>query len=92
LACDIGVKKNPSDERGPKARTEIRQPKIAMMAGVRQDILCEDILCEDIVCEDIVCEGIPGECIPGGDIAGRMGSVADIIVLLLDPAAPATHM
>src|SRR5215813_8060196 len=35
FSCDIGVRKNPSDERGPNDRTEIRQPQIAMTATLR---------------------------------------------------------
>ena len=36
-ALDIGVRKKPSPERGPKPRTPIRQPQTRMTAGVRQD-------------------------------------------------------
>src|SRR5262245_13361584 len=57
LACDIGVKKNPSAERGPNDSTETRQPQIATAARACQDI------------------------------AGRIRSVMDILVLLLGPAA-----
>src|SRR5262245_58885659 len=35
LACDIGVRKNPSAERGPNDTTEIRQPQIATSATLR---------------------------------------------------------
>src|SRR2546421_6244257 len=38
FAWDSGVKKKPSEERGPKLSTEIRQPHRMMTAGVRQDI------------------------------------------------------
>src|SRR5258707_159793 len=37
FACDIGVRKNPSDERGPKVRTEIVHPHNAMMMGRRHE-------------------------------------------------------
>jgi hypothetical protein len=36
LAADIGAKKKPSDERGPKDISEIRQPKPMISDGVRQ--------------------------------------------------------
>src|SRR3954468_18569511 len=36
LACDRGVRKKPSAERGPNAAVETRQPQIAITAGVRQ--------------------------------------------------------
>src|SRR5215470_1428142 len=35
LACDIGVRKNPSAERGPNDTIEIRQPQIATSATLR---------------------------------------------------------
>jgi len=38
LAADIGVRKNPSEERGPKDISEIRQPKPMMRIGVRQEL------------------------------------------------------
>ncbi len=37
FACDSGVRKKPSDERGPKVRTEIAQPHRARMIGVRHE-------------------------------------------------------
>jgi hypothetical protein len=39
LACDIGVRKKPSAERGPNAITEIKQPHMMMTSGVRQPAL-----------------------------------------------------
>ena len=36
LACDIGVRKKPSAERGPKPISAIRQPQMTMTSGVRQ--------------------------------------------------------
>src|SRR5262245_12527985 len=36
FACDRGVRKKPSAERGPNATIETRQPQIAITAGVRQ--------------------------------------------------------
>jgi hypothetical protein len=36
LACDNGVRKNPSDDRGPKLIMEIRQPQMITTMGVRQ--------------------------------------------------------
>src|SRR5215470_16767276 len=36
FACDSGVRKKPSAERGPNATMETRQPQIAITAGVRQ--------------------------------------------------------
>src|SRR5215813_1927763 len=36
FACDSGVRKKPSAERGPNAAMETRQPQIAITAGVRQ--------------------------------------------------------
>ena len=36
LACDIGVRKKPSEERGPKLIIAIRQPQITITKGVRQ--------------------------------------------------------
>jgi hypothetical protein len=35
LVCDIGLRKNPSDERGPKLISAIRQPHTMMTSGVR---------------------------------------------------------
>src|SRR4249920_1338326 len=34
-SCDIGVRKKPSEERGPKAIIAIRQPQATTTAGVR---------------------------------------------------------
>jgi len=39
LACDIGVRKNPSVARGPKLIMEMRQPHTTITAGVRQPIV-----------------------------------------------------
>ena len=36
FAADIGVRKKPKAERGPKPISEIRQPHTMMTAGVRQ--------------------------------------------------------
>src|SRR5215467_14646050 len=36
LSLDIGVRKKPSAERGPKPMSEIRQPQTRITAGVRQ--------------------------------------------------------
>jgi hypothetical protein len=36
LATDIGVRKKPSEERGPNDISEIRQPKPMISNGVRQ--------------------------------------------------------
>src|SRR5882672_1473192 len=36
FACDSGVRKKPSAERGPNATVETRQPQITITAGVRQ--------------------------------------------------------
>ena len=36
LACDIGVRKKPSEERGPKLIIAIRQPQMITTKGVRQ--------------------------------------------------------
>ena len=35
LACDMGVRKKPSEERGPKLKSAIRQPHTTTTAGVR---------------------------------------------------------
>src|SRR5436309_14599393 len=35
FASDQGLRKNPSEERGPKVRTAIRQPQITITVGVR---------------------------------------------------------
>src|SRR5262249_20050169 len=35
-ALDIGVRKKPKEERGPKVRMAIRQPQTRMTVGVRQ--------------------------------------------------------
>jgi hypothetical protein len=35
-SCDIGVRKNPSADLGPKASIAIRQPHMTMTVGVRQ--------------------------------------------------------
>ncbi len=35
-SCDIGVRKKPSDERGPNAIIAMRQPQITTTIGVRQ--------------------------------------------------------
>src|SRR5215475_773510 len=39
LACDIGVRKNPSVARGPKLIMEMRQPHTTITTGVRQPIV-----------------------------------------------------
>jgi len=39
LALDIGVRKKPSDERGPKLTSETKQPHSTMRAGTRQVIV-----------------------------------------------------
>jgi hypothetical protein len=39
LAWDIGVRKKPSDARGPKLNSEIIQPHATITAGVRQPML-----------------------------------------------------
>ena len=39
LAWDIGVRKKPSDARGPKLNNEIIQPHATITAGVRQPML-----------------------------------------------------
>jgi hypothetical protein len=39
LAWDIGVRKKPSDARGPKLNSEIMQPHATITAGVRQPML-----------------------------------------------------
>jgi hypothetical protein len=39
LACDIGVRKKPKLDRGPKPSSAIRQPANRMTAGVRQPIV-----------------------------------------------------
>jgi hypothetical protein len=36
LVCDSGVRKKPSEERGPKLIIAIRQPAVTIIAGVRQ--------------------------------------------------------
>ena len=38
FAFDIGVRKNPNDERGPKLSIAISEPQMRMMAGVRQPV------------------------------------------------------
>jgi hypothetical protein len=38
LVCDSGVRKKPSDERGPKLIIAIRQPHATTTVGVRQSI------------------------------------------------------
>jgi hypothetical protein len=35
-ACDIGVRKKPSEERGPKPNSPTRQPQTIITSGVRQ--------------------------------------------------------
>src|SRR5262249_12612026 len=39
LACDIGVRKNPSVARGPKLIMEARQPHTTITTGVRHPIV-----------------------------------------------------
>ena len=39
LACDMGVRKNPSVARGPKLIMEMRQPHTTITSGVRQPIV-----------------------------------------------------
>src|SRR5437660_941500 len=39
LACDIGVRKNPSVARGPKLIMETRQPHSTITTGVRHPIV-----------------------------------------------------
>jgi hypothetical protein len=39
LSWDIGVRKKPSDARGPKLNSEIMQPHATITAGVRQPML-----------------------------------------------------
>src|SRR3974390_3115317 len=48
---DIGVRKNPSDERGPKLISAIAQPHATMTAGVRQPTVDAEVpvtACVDI--------------------------------------------
>jgi hypothetical protein len=39
FAADMGVRKKPKEERGPKPINEIRQPQTMITAGVRQPIV-----------------------------------------------------
>src|SRR5215475_14597027 len=49
LACDIGVRKKPSVARGPKLRSEIRQPHSTITAGVRQpSVERREVVCDEI--------------------------------------------
>ena len=41
LSWDIGVRKKPSDARGPKLNSEIMQPHATITAGVRQPMLVD---------------------------------------------------
>ena len=49
-SCDIGVRKKPSEERGPKAIIAIKQPQVTTTAGVRQPIAVgrSVVACTDI--------------------------------------------
>src|SRR5262249_56330384 len=80
-ACDIGVRKKPSAERGPNASAEIRQPQIAITTGVRQVITREDIRRvgtgpEDVAGEEAAAAGVHVAT------AGRADCSIDIRILL----------
>jgi hypothetical protein len=48
LARDSGVRKRPSEDRGPKVRMAMRQPKTMMTAGVRQPMRAAEVAIEVI--------------------------------------------
>ena len=50
LALDSGVRKKPSDERGPKLMTAITQPQAIRTAGVRQPTSLAGAVAVDIGC------------------------------------------
>src|SRR5262245_10646420 len=85
LACDIGVRKNPSDERGPNARADTRQPQSAMTSGARQLASGDDMRRGGCGRTDVGCAETGGDdaaCEAGASGAGRSNSWIDIRVLL----------
>ena len=50
FSCDIGVRKKPSEDRGPKAIIAIKQPLITTTMGVRHpmDVSLSVVACMDI--------------------------------------------
>src|SRR6266849_7292130 len=53
FSADIGVRKKPSEERGPNDRIAIRQPHMMIMPGVRQ-------LMRDVAASRVVMDEVPG--------------------------------
>src|SRR5258707_10603103 len=49
-SCDIGVRKKPNEDRGPKATIAIKQPQITTTMGVRQPMAAglSVVACMDI--------------------------------------------